>query len=65
VLMRTYSCEELRILAGGAHVGCLFLLLALWWHYTLMRRAAALVRSHTLGCLLTGRRANERRGSRT
>ncbi|KAM0705563.1 hypothetical protein Q7P35_006922 [Cladosporium inversicolor] len=37
-----------------------FLLLALWCHYTLMRRAAALVRSHTLGGLVAGRRANGR-----
>ena len=36
----------------------LFLLLALWCHYTLMRRAAALVRFHTLGGLFVGRRAN-------
>ena len=36
----------------------IFLLLALWCHYTLMRRAAALVRFHTLGSLLAGRRAN-------
>lgn len=35
-----------------------FLLLALWCHYTLMRRAAALVRFHTLGGLFAGRRAN-------
>jgi hypothetical protein len=34
----------------------IFLLLALWCHYTLMRRAAALVRYYTLGCLLNGRR---------
>ena len=36
----------------------IFLLLALWCHYTLMRRAAALVRFHALGGLFAGRRAN-------
>ena len=58
VYVRTYSCEQLRILPGGSHVGYLSLLLALWCHYTLMRRAAALVRFHTLGGLFAGRRAN-------
>lgn len=48
------SCPE------EAMLDIFFLLLALWCHYTLMRRAAALVRFHTLGGLVAGRRANGR-----
>lgn len=53
---RTYSCEELRILAGGAHVDCVLASGPMVPLHSLMRPAAALASFHTLGRLLIRRR---------